>query len=244
MNKTKSTAMVIALATLISVFTSVPGVAFAGPLGYKSLYWGTSGWEVTNLQNGLKSLGYNAGTTDGIYGNQTFTAVKKFQRDYGLIVDGVIGSYSRKILEGVMDQVSNSSQNTVSQSQKTVVSRGNNISREDLGLLARAVYSEARGESYEGQVAVAAVILNRLESPDFPNTIKEIIFEPWAFTAVNDGQFWLTPDETAYKAAQAAINGWDPTNGAVYYYNPANTTNKWIWSRPVTKQIGSHLFAK
>lgn len=236
MKTKKSTVMAIALATLISVFTSLTGVAHAGPLGYKTLYWGSSGWEVTNLQNGLKSLGYNPGATDGKYGYQTWLAVKKFQKDYGLIVDGVVGSYSRKILEGSMTKVSVRNQPTVS--------RGNNISREDLGLLARAVYSEARGESYEGQVAVAAVILNRLESPEFPKTIREIIFEPWAFTAVHDGQFWLTPNETAYKAAKDAINGWDPTGGAVFYYNPAKTTNKWIWSRPVIKQIGSHLFAK
>lgn len=243
MKKKKSTAMVIALATLITVLTSVPGAAFAGALGYKTLYWGTTGWEVSNLQNGLKSIGYNAGTTDGIFGYQTSTAVKKFQRDYGLIVDGIIGSYSRKILEGAMQQVAQP-QNTTAAAQNQVVSRGNNISREDLGLLARAVYSEARGETYEGQVAVAAVILNRLASPDFPKTISGIIFEPYAFSAVDDGQFWLTPDETAYKAAQAAVNGWDPTNGALFYYNPAKTTSKWIYSRPVVKQIGSHVFAK
>jgi len=117
-----------------------------------------------------------------------------------------------------------------------------NVSREDLTLLARAVYSEARGEPYEGQVAVAGVVLNRLRHPDFPNTIRGVIFQPLAFTAVADGQFWLNPNQTAYKAAQDALNGWDPSRGALYYWNPATATSRWIWSRTITLRIGKHVF--
>lgn len=128
------------------------------------------------------------------------------------------------------------------QASAVTVSRG--ASRRDLELLARAVYSEARGEIYEGQVAVAAVILNRLKHPDFPKSIAGIIYEPGAFSAVDDGQINLQPDATAYKAAQDALNGWDPTGGALYYWNPATATSSWVWSRPITVQIGNHVFAK
>ncbi len=116
------------------------------------------------------------------------------------------------------------------------------LSREDIKLMARAVYSESRGESFEGQVAVASVILNRLANPRFPKTISGVLFQPGAFTAVDDGQFWMTPDDSAYLAVQAALDGWDPTNGAFYYYNPAVATSRWSFTRPVTRTIGSHVF--
>lgn len=121
------------------------------------------------------------------------------------------------------------------------VSRGG-ISRDDITLLARTVYSEARGEPYEGQVAVASVVLNRVKHPNFPNTIRGVIFEPLAFSAVADGQFWLTPNQTAYRAVDDALNGWDPSYGALYYWNPATSTSKWIWSRTITHRIGRHVF--
>jgi len=124
----------------------------------------------------------------------------------------------------------------------TTVSRS--FSRSDIDLLARAVHAEARGEEYKGQVAVAAVILNRVKSPDFPNTIPGVIYEPWAFTAVIDGQINLPANETAYKAVQDALNGWDPTYGALYYWNPATAQNKWVWTRTITVRIGNHVFAK
>lgn len=128
---------------------------------------------------------------------------------------------------------------------KTSVSRsGSGFTEEDIYWLSRAVYGEARGESYEGQVAVAAVILNRVDSPDFPNTVKEVIFEPLAFTAVADGQIYYTPNTTAIKAVREAIGGWDPSGGALYYWNPAKATSKWIWSRPIIKKIGNHVFAR
>ncbi len=126
-------------------------------------------------------------------------------------------------------------------SRQVLASRGA-FSRDDITLLARTVYSEARGEPYTGQVAVASVVLNRLEHPDFPNTIRGVIFEPLAFTAVADGQFWLNPSQTAYSAVNDALNGWDPSNGALYYWNPVTATSRWIWSRAVTHQIGQHVF--
>lgn len=122
-------------------------------------------------------------------------------------------------------------------------SSSSSISSSDLNLLAKCVYAEARGESYVGQVAIAAVVLNRVESPSFPNTIAGVIYQPYAFTAVDDGQINLTPNSTAYKAAQDALNGWDPTYGAIYYYNPATVQGSWIWSRQTTVTIGNHVFA-
>jgi N-acetylmuramoyl-L-alanine amidase len=118
------------------------------------------------------------------------------------------------------------------------------VSDQDKRYLAQAVYSEARGESFEGQVAVAAVILNRVNSPDFPNTIRDVIFQPLAFTAVQDGQFYLEPNATAWRAVEEALAGRDPSGGALYYWNPAKATSSWIWSRPIIKRIGNHVFAK
>ncbi|PKM45009.1 MAG: peptidoglycan-binding protein [Firmicutes bacterium HGW-Firmicutes-8] len=130
----------------------------------------------------------------------------------------------------------------VSSDKAKIVSRG--ASRSDLNLLTRVVFAEARGEPYEGQVAVAAVVLNRVKNPDFPNSISGVIYEPGAFTCVDDGQINLTPDETASKAAQDAVNGWDPTNGALFYWNPATAQSKWVWSRTITYRVGNHVFAK
>jgi len=127
----------------------------------------------------------------------------------------------------------------------TTASRGgsaHSFSREEVTLLARTVYSEARGEPYEGQVAVAAVVLNRIKHSDFPNNVRGVIFEPLAFSAVADGQFWLQPNQAAYNAANDALEGWDPSNGALYYWNPVTATSKWIWSRTVTHQLGKHVF--
>ncbi len=131
-----------------------------------------------------------------------------------------------------------------SRNSRTVTTVSRSFSRSELDLLARAVFSEARGEVYEGQVAVAAVILNRVKHPDFPNTVREVIYQPGAFTAVDDGQIYLTANQTAVNAVRDAINGWDPSGGALYYWNPATAQSKWVWSRPITKQIGNHVFAK
>ena len=184
--------------------------------------------ENRTIQTKLKRWGYYTGNVDGIYGPLTKEAVKYFQRKNGLSVDGIVGPKTAAALGMTLSSSSSSS---------------SSISSSDLNLLAKCVYAEARGESYVGQVAIAAVVLNRVESPSFPNTIAGVIYQPYAFTAVDDGQINLTPNSTAYKAAQDALNGWDPTYGAIYYYNPATATSSWIWSRQATVTIGNHVFA-
>lgn len=173
------------------------------------------------IQQKLKNLGYYTGSVDGVLGPQSIAAIKKFQRDNGLAVDGIVGAKTAAKLN-----ISLSTQ-----------------SSNDVYLLAKCVYAESRGEDYVGQVAVAAVILNRVESPDFPNTIAGVIYQPWAFTAVHDGQINLEPNQTAYNAARDAMNGWDPTYGCLYYYNPEVATSKWIFSRQTVVTIGKHVFA-
>ena len=191
--------------------------------------YGSRGSEVTQIQTKLKRWGYYNGNIDGIYGSQTLEAVKYFQRKNGLKVDGIAGEQTLKAM-GIMTSSSNSTGSTTSSS--------------DLNLLSRLIYGEARGESYTGQVAVGAVVLNRVKSSSFPNTIAGVIYQSGAFDVVSDGQINLTPNSTAQKAAQDALNGWDPTYGAIYYFNPATATNKWIWSRPMTVTIGKHRFCK
>ncbi len=173
------------------------------------------------IQQKLKDLGYYFGSIDGIYGNATRNAVVAFQKANGLTADGVAGP-------------------------KTIAALGlnfNSVTSSDLYLLAKCVHAEARGEPYVGQVAVAAVILNRVKDAAFPNTISGVVYQPWAFTAVNDGQINLEPNSTAYQAAQDALNGWDPTYGCLYYYNPTTATSKWIFSRQTVVTIGKHVFA-
>ena len=188
--------------------------------------FGSSGSEVTKIQTKLKEWGYYNGSVDGIYGSRTVAAVKSFQQKNGLTVDGIAGSSTLAAMG-----ISSSSSNT-----------GTNSANIDL--LARAIYGEARGEPYTGMVAVGAVILNRVDSPNFPSTIAGVIYQKGAFDAVDDGQINLTPNEQAYNAARDAMNGWDPSGGAIYYFNPSAATNKWIWSRPMTVTIGKHRFCK
>lgn len=182
--------------------------------------------QTRTVQDKLKRWGYYTGNVDGIYGTLTKKAVRYFQSKNGLSVDGIVGPKTAAALGMAWNTTDDSS-----------------VSSSDLYLLAKCVYAEARGESYTGQVAVAAVILNRVESPDFPNTIAGVIYQPWAFTAVNDGQINLEPNQTAYNAARDALNGWDPTYGALYYYNASTATNKWIYSKTTTVTIGNHVFA-
>ena len=190
--------------------------------------YGSRGQEVTTIQTKLKRWGYYNGNIDGIYGSQTLAAVKYFQRKNGLVVDGIAGTKTLRAM-GIYNSSSSSSSS----------SNSNN-----LNLLARVVYGEARGEPYTGQVAVAAVVLNRVKSSSFPNTVSGVVYQSGAFDAVRDGQINLTPNSTAKKAAQDALNGWDPSYGAIYYFNPSTATNKWIWSRPMTVTIGRHRFCK
>ena len=191
--------------------------------------YGSRGDEVTQIQTKLKRWGYYNGNIDGIYGSQTQEAVRYFQRKNGLTVDGIAGP---KTL-AAMGISSSSSGSTSSSSNSS-----------NVNLLARLIYGEARGEPYTGQVAVGAVVMNRVKSSSFPNSISGVIYQSGAFDAVKDGQINLTPDSTAKKAAQDAINGWDPSYGAIYYFNPSTATNKWIWSRPMTVTIGRHRFCK
>jgi N-acetylmuramoyl-L-alanine amidase len=192
--------------------------------------YGSQGNEVKQIQEKLKRWGYYSGSVDGIYGSQTLAAVKSFQKKNGLTVDGIAGE---KTLAAMGITSSSSSSSTASNSNSS-----------DVNLLARLIYGEARGESYTGQVAVGAVVLNRVKSSLFPNTMSGVIYQSGAFDAVSDGQINMTPDSTAKKAAQDAINGWDPSYGAIYYFNPSTATNKWIWSRPMTVTIGKHRFCK
>lgn len=191
--------------------------------------YGSRGDEVTQIQTKLKRWGYYNGNIDGIYGSQTQEAVRYFQRKNGLAVDGIAGPKTLAAM-GITSSSSGSSSSSSNSS--------------NVNLLARLIYGEARGEPYTGQVAVGAVVMNRVKSSSFPNSISGVIYQSGAFDAVRDGQINLTPDATAKKAAQDAINGWDPTYGAIYYFNPSTATNKWIWSRPMTVTIGRHRFCK
>lgn len=188
-------------------------------------YYGSRGTEVTNIQKKLKQWGYYDGNVDGIFGYQTYKAVRSFQYKNGLKVDGVVGPETLSAL------------GLPSGAQHTAVSR-------DVNLLAHLIHGEARGEPYVGQVAVAAVVLNRVRDSRFPNTIAGVIYQPGAFDAVADGQINLEPAAESYKAAQDALNGWDPSYGCVYYYNPNTATSKWIWTREIVLKIGKHNFAK
>lgn len=191
--------------------------------------YGSNGSEVKQIQTKLKEWGYYDGNIDGVYGSKTFEAVKKFQEKNGLTVDGIAGT---KTLEALgIDESSNSTSTTSS----------NNT---DLNLLSKLVNAEARGESYKGMVAVAATVLNRVADSRFPNTIAGVIYQSGAYTCVSDGQINLEGTEESKKAAQDAINGWDPTSGCIYYFNPDTATSSWIWSRPQVITIGKHIFCK
>jgi N-acetylmuramoyl-L-alanine amidase len=189
---------------------------------------GSRGDEVRRIQTKLKSLGFFTGTVDGIYGVKTQRAVRAFQKSVGITADGIAGSKTLLYL-GLGSGGGTS---------------GGGYSSSDVYLLAKVIAAEARGESYTGQVAVGAVVLNRVDSSSFPDTVSGVVYQKGAFSAVTDSNWSVTPDSTAKKAAQDAINGWDPSGGALYYYNPAKTSNKWIRSRPVITAIGSHLFCK
>jgi N-acetylmuramoyl-L-alanine amidase len=195
----------------------------------KVLYWGSTGQDVKNVQWKLLQWGYYDGKVDGIYGARTYRAVRRFQRKNGLKVDGVVGPETAAALGLYLGPTT--------QTTTRGVSRDDNVY-----LLARAVHGEARGEPYVGKVAVAAVILNRVESPKFPNSIASVVYQPGAFTAVSDGQINLAPDKDSIRAARDALNGWDPTYGCLYYWNPATATSRWIWSRKVVVKIGKHWF--
>ncbi|SMG17013.1 spore cortex-lytic enzyme [Paenibacillus aquistagni] len=224
--------------------------------GNVNLKVGSTGQDVRELQGRMKFLGFFYGDIDGIFGSKTSNSLKWFQSEFGLKVDGIAGPKTKLKLynatkkwkpganTGSSSGTGSGSSSGSSGSNNSNVGSSNNkgFSENDIKLMANAVYGESRGEPYEGQVAVAAVILNRVKSPSFPNTVSGVIFQPGAFTAVADGQIYLTPNETAKRAVQDAINGWDPSGGCLYYFNPKTATSKWIWSRPQVKTIGQHIF--
>ncbi len=221
-----------AIAILLAITSVVTIAIYFQNYAVKALSkYGSRGNEVTQIQTKLKRWGYYKGNIDGIYGSQTLEAVKYFQRKNGLTADGIAGPATLNAMG-------------ITSSSNSSTGGSNSTNTNNVNLLARLVYGEARGEPYTGQVAVAAVVLNRVKSSSFPNTISGVIYQSGAFDVVSDGQINLSPNSTAKKAAQDAINGWDPSYGAIYYFNPSTTTNKWIWSRPMTVTIGNHRFCK
>jgi len=263
--------------------------AFSGQVIQK----GAVGDDVIELQSRLQYIGYYNGKIDGVFGWSTYWALRNFQYEFGLPIDGLAGTGTKAKLakaskyneQFVKKQINTGKKFThyggVNQSKQTAPSpkapakkapanngttkspapkatapkaaaskkptaanTPNGFSQNDIRLIANAVHGESRGEPYIGQVAVAAVILNRVNSSTFPNTVSGVIFEPGAFTAVADGQIWLTPNESSKKAVMDAINGWDPTGEALYYFNPDTATSGWIWGRPQIKRIGKHIFCK
>ena len=215
--------LILALAVIFAVNIFI--IALAQRASAELYKKGSGGAVVSEIQTRLKNWGYYNGDVDGIYGSQTEKAVRWFQQKNGLNVDGQVGDQT---LAALGMSVSGES--------------GGGSSSGSLDLLARLISAEARGEPYEGQVAVGAVVLNRVEHPSFPNSIAEVIYQPGAFSCLDDGQFDEPVAESAYRAARDAMNGWDPTYGAIYYFNPATATSKWIWSRPLIVNIGKHRF--
>lgn len=281
---------------MLLVSTAFPLAPKAEAFSPQIIQHGATGDDVIELQSRLQYIGFYNGAIDGVFGWRTYWALRNFQYEFGLNVDGLAGAVTKQKLVKVtqydkdyvyrmlrqgktpkhyggvprdggqsadskQQQQTKQPSNTQATEKKQQTAKNNEaqneaqnvqkavntpkgFSQNDMKLLANAVYGEARGEPYIGQIAIAAVILNRVKSPSFPNSISGVIFEPGAFTAVSDGQIWLQPNETAKKAVQDALTGWDPSGGAVYYFNPATATNKWIWSRPQIKRIGKHIFCK
>lgn len=230
----KITYLLLAVSFIATLLVALPQISFSAT----ALQLGSTGDSVISVQRRLKTWGYYDGDIDGKYGVKTRAAVMEFQRKNGAEVDGIVGEETAALI-GINLNGSTSASTSGDSSANTSASQSG-----DLYLLARVVYGEARGEPYTGQVAVAAVVLNRVASPDFPNTISGVVYQPWAFTCVNDGQINLTPDEIAINAARDAMNGWDPTYGALYYYNPETATSQWIKQLDIHLTIGRHVFAR
>ena len=225
----RSKRLCLALAVLLSV--SMVHVALVPAVEAASYKKGSSGAVVTQIQTKLKSWGYYTGTVDGIYGSGTERAVRAFQQKIGLTVDGKAGDQTLAAM-GLSAGGGNSSNSGGS----------GGASSSQVDLLARLISAEARGEPYSGQVAVGAVVLNRIKHPSFPNTLPGVIYQSGAFTCITDGQFNQPVAESAYRAARDALNGVDPSGGAIYYFNPSTATSSWIWSRPLITVIGKHRF--
>ncbi|WP_026477142.1 spore cortex-lytic enzyme [Alkaliphilus transvaalensis] len=219
----------VLLTSVLSIFLVVS--LYVNGIFAQNLSWGSRGEEVREVQSRLTRWGYMEGAVDGVYGAETYRGVRNFQQSNGLTVDGVIGPQTRAAL----------GMPTTTPTPTTPASEG--VSRsDDVNLLARAIHSESRGEPYEGMVAVGAVILNRVRSPEFPNTIAGVVYQPCAFEPVKNGTINNPPGDDAFRAARDALNGWDPTSGALYFWNPATATSRWIWTRTITLRIGRHVF--
>ena len=217
----------LALAALIAAGTLLAAlIPAAEAVTYKK---GSSGAVVSQIQTKLKIWGYYAGDVDGIYGSATERAVRAFQRKNGLTADGKAGAQTLEALGLPADSGGNSG-------------GSGGMTGAQVDLLARLISAEARGEPYSGQVAVGAVVLNRIRHPSFPNTLSGVIYQSGAFTCITDGQFNEPVAESAYRAARDALNGVDPSGGAIYYFNPSTATSAWIWSRPLITVIGKHRF--
>ena len=234
----------LALTATVAVVKTAPKYTPSAPSAYEQtadfaeraaiLKQGSKGGEVKEVQRRLKLWGYYKGSADGVFGAGTRSAVIAFQKKNGLKADGVVGKATYKAL------------GMESSYQALVDNTANGVggySSSDVYLLAKTIYAEGRGEPYTGQVAIGAVVMNRVRSASFPNTVSGVVYQKHAFTAVSDGQINLTPDDTAMRAARDAINGWDPTGGALYYYNPAVATSAWIFDRQTVTVIGRHVFA-
>ena len=219
--------LILAIALIITLNVFI--IALAQHASAELYKRGSSGTVVREVQTRLRAWGYYSGSVDGVFGSQTEKAVKYFQQKNGLSVDGQVGNATLAAL-GI---------NTGNYSSGGSSGGGGSG---DVDMLARLISAEARGEPYTGQVAVGAVVLNRVRHSSFPNSIAGVIYQPWAFTCIQDGQFNEPVAESAYRAARDALNGWDPSGGAIYYFNPNTATSSWIWSRPVIVTIGSHIF--
>lgn len=211
--------MALALVFLLNIF-----LILAAQTQVSAAYRrGDSGSTVTEIQRRLSDWGYYSGEIDGIFGSRTEKAVRDFQKKNGLTADGIVGNATLQALGMPAESPATNQSNQID-------------------LLARLISAEARGEPYVGQVAVGAVVLNRMEHPSFPNTMSGVVYQSGAFTCIDDGQFDEPVADSAYQAARDALNGWDPSGGAIYYFNPSTATSKWIWSRPLITTIGKHRF--
>lgn len=220
----KSLTVILFLTTSILMV----GMDLFSVIDNRTLFYGTTGQDVEELQKKLNQLGFFSGEVDGVFDLETHGAVKWFQNTFGLPDNGVVNTLTWATLNII--------------GPKEALAQGSTTSSNDVYILAKMISGEARGEPYIGQVAVGAVIMNRVKSPKFPNTVYGVCFQPGAFDAVRDGQYYSPPTETALKAARTALSGWDPTYGALYYWNPATATSRWIWSRKIMLRIGKHVF--
>lgn len=222
--------LVKAFTIILLLTTSIVmvGMDIFSVIDNRTLFYGTTGQDVKELQTKLNQLGFFSGEADGVFDLETHGAVKWFQNTFGLPDNGVVNILTWATLNII--------------GPKEALAQGGTTSSNDVYILAKMISGEARGEPYIGQVAVGAVILNRVKSPKFPNSVYGVCFQPGAFDAVRDGQYYSAPTETALKAARAALSGWDPTYGALYYWNPATATSRWIWTRKIMLRIGKHVF--